>query len=539
MCLKFKVTVFIFWCFFYGVCQTNSKDTMEVQLKNIIASTKNDSIKVNAYIKLGNHFLSNNFSKSEKYFNQAKQVLTTSSTLLNSQKANVFAQLGVIYKRKGDYPLAMEYYLKSKHIFDQLKDYSSASSVLHNIAMIYRDQREYRKAVKTFKEVIEEKNKLKEAVGVGIAYNMMGVVYRKLQQLDSAALCYTKAKAIFIEERSDKNIPRVNSNLAALLHYQKQYNKAIELHKKNIVYYTKYNKQTSLFSSHFNIAKTYLIKKQFKEASKHIDTAIVIAKKMGLKEKLARAYLRKSVVYSDQGDYKNALVYHKMHKKYTDSVYNKKNTKKLQKLELTYKFKKEKLRDSLRYTNEKRILKFQKREEANKKWLYFSLFIITILLGVIVTYLFKKYYKNKTQKVKVEFYQKEKELQEYIRQLLNKIDTQETQLQHNLKQAEVGDKTRNLHDKIAAKILTQEDWYNFKEKFNQVYPLFFESIKEKDIHLTKSEQRLVSLEKLGLDNNQIAKVLGISVDSVFVNRYRLRKKIKAPNTISIIEFLEG
>ena len=445
----------------------------------------------------------------------------------------------MIFKRRGDYPKAMKYYLSSKQIFEKLQDSSNVASLSHNIAMIYRDQKEYESAIIAFKEVIKIKNSLNERVGEGIAYNMLGVVYRKIKELDSAAIYYNKAKQIFIEENSQENIPRVNSNLAGLLYYQKKYTQSIQLHQKNIAYYNQHNKQTSLFNSYYNVAKCYLVLNQFREANIHIDKALEIAKKLGLKEKLSRAYLRKSVIYSEQGAYKQALEFHRMHKKYLDSVYNKENVKKLQKLELTYQFKKEQLKDSIQFANQKRIIELEKREEINKKSLYLALLVITILLGVIAYFFLQRYYKAKTEKAKIAFDRKEKELKNYISELLDKIDRQEELIHNTTVIEKKGKDVKKLHEKIAAKILTKEDWYNFKEKFNQVYPLFFKSIEEKNIYLTKSEQRLVSLEKLGLDNNQIAKVLGISVESVFVNRYRLRKKISAPNTVSILNFLEN
>ncbi|WP_075343865.1 helix-turn-helix transcriptional regulator [Tenacibaculum agarivorans] len=171
----------------------------------------------------------------------------------------------------------------------------------------------------------------------------------------------------------------------------------------------------------------------------------------------------------------------------------------------------------------------------------YTLVVLFLLISItgVVSYILKIRYERKKDRDKINFLEKEKEFEVLIHELSTKINKQEILLRRQEKELIVHKRIKKLHDKIAEKILTQDDWYNFKETFNQVYPLFFKKIKEKNIHLTKSEERLVALEKLGLDNTQIAKVLGISVDSVFVNRYRLRKKIKAPNTISIVEFLES
>ncbi|CAL2079228.1 Tetratricopeptide repeat protein [Tenacibaculum sp. 190524A02b] len=518
--------------------QENKKDSVVIRLKHNIETAVSNAVKVNAYIELGNAYLTNDIFQAEEAYQKAINILKTNPNILKKQRANVYGQLGVLYKRKGEYPLAMEYYLKSKEFFEEIKDTTNIANLIHNIAMVYRDQREHKRAIKSFQKVIAIKHKLKESVGEGIAYNMMGVSYRKLKQLDSAIICYEKAKNIFNKANDLENLQRVNSNLAALYHYQKKYNQSIQLHQTNIKYYKEKKKLNSLFNSHFNIAKTFAVQKQYNQAIEHVNQALNIAEKLKLKDKLSRAYLRRSWIHSKRNKYKEALEDHRKHKKYSDSIYNRSNVKKIQELELTHKFKKQKLTDSLQYEAEKKNLELIKDKEQTKRKLYFSLFISAMLLGILVNIWIKSKYKKKNKIIVEDFKKKEEELKAFTNELLNKINKQEKQLKKRKEEKEETSKTKKLHIKVAEKILTKEDWYNFKEKFNQVYPMFFKSIKEKGIHLTSSEERLVTLEKLGLDNNQIAKVLGISVDSVFVNRYRLRKKINAPKSISILQFLE-
>lgn len=520
----------------YG--QVESKDSLINVLKENVISATSDSVRVNAYITLGNYYLKSSFLEAQEIYELAAKQLGDSKEILQSQKANIYGQLGVIYKRKGSYPKAMEYYLKSKQYYEELGDSSNIANLMHNIAMIYRSQKEYKKAINNFKNVIEIKRKLGDKVGEGIAYNMLGVIYRKTKQLDSAEISYNKAKTLFIQEKSDGNLPRVDSNLAALYHYQRKYKKSIELHLINIDYYRKINKLTSLFSSHYNISKTYSVIQQYNKANYHINEAIQIAKKLNLKDKLSRAYLRKSVLQSETGSFKKALELFKKHKKYSDSVYNVSAIKKLQELELTYQFKKQQQADSLQYATEKKEIQLIKNNERARKQIYLLLFVVAVLMGVVAILILRLYYKRKTLQVVNEFSLKENELKGFTNQLLEKIEQQEEELQSKIEEKEENLLNRKLHTQVAGKILTKEDWYSFKEKFNQVYPTFFKEIKDKGISLTNSEERLVSLEKMGLDNNQIAKVLGISLDSVFVNRYRLRKKINAPKELSILAFLE-
>ncbi len=96
---------------------------------------------------------------------------------------------------------------------------------------------------------------------------------------------------------------------------------------------------------------------------------------------------------------------------------------------------------------------------------------------------------------------------------------------------------QQIESLLNTKILTQEDWKNFKKQFIKLHPLFFINLKLKDIQLTKSEERLLALEYLNLNTHEIANKLGISDRSVIVSRYRLRKKTQAPKGTPILEYL--
>lgn len=104
--------------------------------------------------------------------------------------------------------------------------------------------------------------------------------------------------------------------------------------------------------------------------------------------------------------------------------------------------------------------------------------------------------------------------------------------------AEDAQERNNLKELISTKILTSDDWYTFKKKFLLAFPKFFLDIREKGYQLTGSDERLLALEKLGMDSKEIAKMLGISFQSVITNRYRLRKKLDAPKDVSVLEYLD-
>lgn len=75
------------------------------------------------------------------------------------------------------------------------------------------------------------------------------------------------------------------------------------------------------------------------------------------------------------------------------------------------------------------------------------------------------------------------------------------------------------------KILTPDDWLRFQEIFEQRFPGFGQRVKAHFPDLTNAEMRLFLLLKLGFDSREIAEVQGISVETIWRNRNRLRKKL--------------
>jgi hypothetical protein len=75
-------------------------------------------------------------------------------------------------------------------------------------------------------------------------------------------------------------------------------------------------------------------------------------------------------------------------------------------------------------------------------------------------------------------------------------------------------------------ILTDTDWQQFRQLFDQVHPRFFETLRATYPDLTPAEIRLLALLKLNISPKEMAFMLGVSPESVRKLRYRLRKKLE-------------
>jgi DNA-binding NarL/FixJ family response regulator len=86
------------------------------------------------------------------------------------------------------------------------------------------------------------------------------------------------------------------------------------------------------------------------------------------------------------------------------------------------------------------------------------------------------------------------------------------------------------YDKILKVIngqLTQKkDMHDFERHFAASQSGFYDELRQDYPHLTPADLRLCSLLKMNMNSKEISMLLGITVRSVEVSRYRLRKKME-------------
>lgn len=84
-------------------------------------------------------------------------------------------------------------------------------------------------------------------------------------------------------------------------------------------------------------------------------------------------------------------------------------------------------------------------------------------------------------------------------------------------------------------ILTEDDWDRFKTLFEKMHPAFFMKLQERVKDITAAELRMAALTRLQLSTHQIASILGISANSVYKTKQRLRQRLNLDPETSMEE----
>ncbi len=106
------------------------------------------------------------------------------------------------------------------------------------------------------------------------------------------------------------------------------------------------------------------------------------------------------------------------------------------------------------------------------------------------------------------------------------------------KTTEVGDKNiKSVITTINQNIKEEDNWNVFKEAFDSADKDFLKKVKVAHPLLTPNDLRLCAYLRLNLSSKEIAPLLNISVRSVEIKRYRLRKKMDLSHEQGLVEYI--
>lgn len=90
---------------------------------------------------------------------------------------------------------------------------------------------------------------------------------------------------------------------------------------------------------------------------------------------------------------------------------------------------------------------------------------------------------------------------------------------------------------IDKELKEEDNWKMFKEAFKNADKEFFDKLKSKHPNLTSNDLRLCAYLRLNLSSKEIAPLVNISVKSVEIKRYRLRKKMDLPREVNLTDYI--
>ena len=547
--LKLIAAVSVLWLFHFSI---HAQEEL-LPLRDLVNSeTASARSRINALNDLAVYYLEHEPDTALKY---ARMALDESRPLdYRRGAANANHYLGKILYEHGAFSQALTHLFRSLETYQEIGDREGEAEVHNVLGMLHyytgqpdRSLEHYQQAL----QLVEEEGLIRERA---ITIGNIGHFYEKQADYERALRFQENALMIYDSIQDPEGLSIVYGNLGSIYEDLENYPKARGYFTQALKYnHESQNKQ--LRAIHLNnLGDTYRKQGAFDEAIRYTRESLELAREFGYQHQEESALKDLATEYARLGDHRLAFAYLEEAQELYEQLYNEQNAQEIRRLQ------------SLYYLAEKQqeieILEQEKRIALITRNAFLGGLLMLILLGGIAL---------SRQRLKI---RKNRELhraqQELIKIELDNVKLSEQQLKSDLEANSNQLTNRALHiiqknkmlkdlktgldhlrqnnrsvdgsvslliSKIDHNFNFDRDWEDFNQIFDRVHPEFYNRLNDKFPGLTASEIRLCALLRLNLDSKDTATILGISPDSLRINRYRLRKKLKMEKGSNLTTFI--
>jgi ATP/maltotriose-dependent transcriptional regulator MalT len=440
--------------------------------------------------------LRSNFIKSIKYHKRALNFLEKSkdTLLLIKNYNNLANSLRKINMEQE----SLKYFHKALQLAQKINHKKSIAISYHGIGNIYSDIEDYKTAIPYFYKALKIEKELHNQRGIEYCYANLAEAYTMIGRKDSAE--YFLKKTFELSKPVFGNHLPIEYNLSGKFHYQfGNYQQAVEDYKKSLEYLKNSSVKRYIANGMIMLGKTYFKLHRYNEAEKYINQGLKIAKEIGSKENIVLGLNALIDIALSRNDYKEAFRIKNEMETYEDSIINLRTRQNMDILNVIY--------ETGSKDNEIKKLALEREKARKKSKTNFRILVLVSVLSLIIIILLLTtlYLKGKAGDILIE--SKNKEIKQYLEQLqllkLKEKDNKEKQKDSNWEE------------------LTNEFCTHFIDEYD----------------LTSREFEVLKLICAGMTNEEIAKKLYISKNTVKNHIRNIYEKLDVTNRMEIFKKL--
>ncbi|MGK9475510.1 tetratricopeptide repeat protein [Melioribacter sp. OK-6-Me] len=319
-----------------------------------------------------------NYARAIDYY---KKALILAEQVKDSvQIGYSYNNIGGIYRIQGNNPLALEYVLKGLKIFEQLDDKRGMAFCNINIGLVYKNQKNYEKALEYLNKTIELREEIKDEEGKALAMNLIAEIYKEQNRLNEALGYYRKIERIYKSTGNKTGLASVWGGIGDIYFEKGQYKSALDLREKALVLLRNVNSIEGIANNLSNMSLIYYKLGDETRADEAMNEAIKLVEKYNIAYVSLECYENATKLSEMKGDFETALKYHKKLTNVKDSLINRKSLAVVKALESIYENEKQKKENEL-------LIKDIEFADKQRK----LLIIITLLILLTAVVIYNRY----------------------------------------------------------------------------------------------------------------------------------------------------
>ncbi len=391
-----------------------------------------------------------NFFEALNYCNKSIALAEQHGNYL--RKARTLNNIGSVYYELGEYQKAIESYVESLEIKKSIGDNAGYFSTNSNIGTLYFEMEEFDKAVQYYEAALNSDSSLNKMLGMGKLYQALGTAHESLGD-SSLALSYFEKSLESAKAQNNKLTEANTYYYIGRLHISNnEPEKGLPFISKAEEIFFELNNKSDLLEVTNLRAEAYYLLGDYRKSKDLGAEALAISKELGLKKQLTSASWILYKTNEKLSNYKVALDYLLIHKKYNDSLTAELNKKEL----VTYENRVELQQlqnDNLKLNNqnelnEAELAKSQLQLQRQSLLIFGTIFVLILVSGY--AYLLYRYIKNRKGTIRM-MKQKNHEIEEQAILLKKQADElRATNIEVNSMNQMLEDKVRDRTTKILA-----------------------------------------------------------------------------------------
>jgi signal transduction histidine kinase len=327
-----------YWCsilFLYAVQSFSAPPV--VQNKNMIDSLKNELTKTQGEKRVS---VLNELSWEYRTFDQNKAIEYGLQALGLAEQlqfkigvVRALNNLGIVYRRRGNYPQALDYHLKALKISEDIQDSADIGQALNRIGLIYQGQANYNAALEYFQRARIMYEKTHNLLGVGKAMTNIGEIYSRQGKYSLALEYLVKSQAIHEETTYRDGIAEAGLEIGLVYGKQGNTQLGMEYLQKALKLYEQIGNKSGVAQTLSILASMLLQMGELDEAERFANTSLGFAREVGEIEWMKQASRTLSGIFTQRQNYKKALDYQLLYTTLKDSVTGEESVRKIADLE--------------------------------------------------------------------------------------------------------------------------------------------------------------------------------------------------------------
>ena len=259
---------------------------------------------------------------------------------------------GVIYWGLSDYPAALKAYFDALDYYDTHGPETKVGATLANIALVYTNQKEYKKALEYSEKAMKINQVAKDTVSYARNLGNTGNIYKHLKDFDKAVEYYKEA--IELDERKGYKIllATVLVNTADIYTMTADYSQALPIYQKALKLHESTGNKRGRVVAMANLAECYrhiaedsVVKSRpdslvklgkmalYQKSIDYLKESAALAREIGFKEAFISIEHNLSEIYVLLGNYRDGFDRYRQFIDYKDSIFSAENQVKIAKLE--------------------------------------------------------------------------------------------------------------------------------------------------------------------------------------------------------------